>query len=97
MRVASTTFETFGWLALPLVEIKRKRIDPMLKRTYEAGEDVMRKTRFQWVLLPAVILLILEILSQAENSHDFRCRRNIEPALTNKPIDDTSESGCDMA
>ena len=49
-------------MALPLVEIKRKRIDPQLKRSYEAGEDVLHKTRFQWVLLPAVILLILEIL-----------------------------------
>lgn len=49
-------------MPLPLVEIKRKRIDPALERVYDAGEEVLRKTRFQWVLLPAVILLLLEIL-----------------------------------
>ena len=49
-------------MALPLVELKEKRIDPMLKRAYEAGEDVLRKTRFQWALLPAVLLLLWELL-----------------------------------
>ena len=49
-------------MALPLVELKEKRIDPMLKRAYEAGEDVMHKTRFQWTLLPAVVALLLELL-----------------------------------
>jgi Ca-activated chloride channel family protein len=48
-------------MALPLVELKRKRIDPMLERTYEAGEETMYKTRFQWALLPALILLIVEV------------------------------------
>ena len=50
-------------MALPLVELKAKRIDPMLKRVFEAGEDVMYKTRFQWVLLPAVLLLLFEFLT----------------------------------
>jgi Ca-activated chloride channel family protein len=49
-------------MPLPLVELKQKRIDPMLKRAYEAGEDVMHKTRFQWTLLPAVVVLLLELL-----------------------------------
>jgi len=50
-------------MPLPLVELKHKRIDPMLKRSYDAGEDEVRKTRFQWVLLPGVLLLLLEILT----------------------------------
>jgi len=49
-------------MPLPLVELKKKRIDPLVKRAYEAGEDVIKKPRFQWVLLPAVLLLIVEIL-----------------------------------
>ena len=49
-------------MPLPLVELKAKRIDPMLQRTYEAGEETMHKTRFQWVLLPAVVLLLAELL-----------------------------------
>jgi Ca-activated chloride channel family protein len=49
-------------MPLPLIELKRKRIDPMVARAYEAGEETLRKTRFQWVLLPGVVLLILELL-----------------------------------
>ena len=49
-------------MPLPLVELKTKRMDPMLKRSYEAGEETLRKTRFQWVLLPALLLLIHEML-----------------------------------
>lgn len=50
-------------MPLPLVELKRKRMDPMLKRAYDAGEETTKKTRYQWVLLPGVLLLILEILA----------------------------------
>jgi Ca-activated chloride channel family protein len=49
-------------MPLPLVELKRKRIDPLVARAYEAGEETLRKTRYQWVLLPGVALLILELL-----------------------------------
>lgn len=49
-------------LPLPVVELKEKRLDPMLKRSYDAGEDEVYKTRFQWVLLPAVLLLLLELM-----------------------------------
>ncbi len=49
-------------MALPLVELKDKRMDPLVKRAYDAGEETVQKTRFQWVLLPAVVLLILELL-----------------------------------
>lgn len=47
---------------LPLVELKRKRLDPMLQRAYDAGEEVLTKPRFQWVLLFAVLLLWIEML-----------------------------------
>ena len=48
-------------MALPIVELKRKRLDPMLKRVYDAGEDKVYKTRYQWLLLPMILLLLLEI------------------------------------
>ncbi|MCA8942909.1 MAG: VWA domain-containing protein [Planctomycetes bacterium] len=47
---------------LPVVELKHKRLDPMVKRAYDAGEDVVHKTRFQWILLPAVLVLLLEMV-----------------------------------
>ncbi len=49
-------------LALPIVELKRMRLDPMLKRAYDSGEDVVHKTRYQWVLLPMILLLLFELL-----------------------------------
>jgi hypothetical protein len=48
-------------VALPLVELKRKRLDPMLQRSFDAGEEVAPKTRFQWVLLPCLLLLLFEL------------------------------------
>jgi Ca-activated chloride channel family protein len=50
-------------MPLPLVELKRKRLDQALQRSYEAGEETLHKTRFQWVLLPAFLLLLIEILA----------------------------------
>lgn len=47
---------------LPLVELKEKRLDLLAKRAYEAGEETQQKTRFQWVLLPAMLLLLGELL-----------------------------------
>lgn len=49
-------------MPLPLAELKRKRMDQMVKRAYDAGEETLKKTRFQWVLLPALLLLILELV-----------------------------------
>jgi Ca-activated chloride channel family protein len=46
---------------LPLLELKTKRLDLLAKRSYEAGEEAQRKTRFQWVLLPAMLLLLGEL------------------------------------
>src|SRR5690606_26008661 len=49
-------------MALPLVQLKAKRLDPMVKRAYEKGEETVFKTRFQWVLIPAMLLLFVELL-----------------------------------
>ena len=48
-------------MALPLVELKQKRMDPMVKRAYDAGEEIVHKTRFQWILLPGLLLILLEM------------------------------------
>jgi len=48
--------------ALPLVELVRKRLHPMVRRLFEEGEEARPKTRYQWVLLPAIALLVLEIV-----------------------------------
>ena len=48
-------------MALPLRQLKEKRLDPMVKRTYETGEETVYKTRFQWALIPAMLLLLLEL------------------------------------
>ena len=47
--------------ALPLVELHQKRLVPMQKRAYDAGEETGKQARYQWVLLPLVVLLLLEI------------------------------------
>lgn len=47
---------------LPLLELKVKRLDPMVKRAYEAGEETIYKSRFQWTLLPALVLLLWDML-----------------------------------
>jgi len=49
-------------MALPLVQLKTKRLDPMVKRAFEKGEETVYKTRFQWALIPAMLLLLLELL-----------------------------------
>ncbi len=48
-------------MALPLVELHDKRLLPMHKRSYDAGEDTGKQARYQWVLLPLVLLLLWEI------------------------------------
>jgi Ca-activated chloride channel family protein len=48
-------------LALPLLELKHKRLDPMHKRSYDAGLETQRKSRFQWPLLLAFGLLLAEL------------------------------------
>ena len=51
-------------MPLPLVELYRKRLDPMLERAYDEGEEVVLRTRFQWLLLPLIGLILLEMLMQ---------------------------------
>ena len=48
-------------MSLPLRQLKRKRLDPMVKRAYDSGEETVFKTRFQWALIPAMLLLLLEL------------------------------------
>jgi Ca-activated chloride channel family protein len=48
-------------MALPLVELHDKRLLPMQKRSYDAGEEAGKRARYQWVLLPLLLLLLFEI------------------------------------
>jgi Ca-activated chloride channel family protein len=48
-------------MALPLNEIHDKRLRPMQKRAYDAGEETGKQARYQWVLLPLLLLLLYEI------------------------------------
>ena len=50
-------------MALPLVELHRKRLDPMMERAYDEGEELVRRTRFQWLLIPLLLLVLLELLT----------------------------------
>ncbi|MBZ0150535.1 MAG: VWA domain-containing protein [Planctomycetes bacterium] len=49
-------------MALPLEELQQKRLRPMQKRSYEAGEQVGKRARYQWVLLPLLLLLLFDIV-----------------------------------
>jgi len=49
-------------MALPLIQLKTKRLDPMVKRAFDEGEETVFRTRFQWALIPAMLLLVLELL-----------------------------------
>lgn len=63
-RVAEVTggeFVRAEAMALPLVELHHKRLLPMQKRSYDAGEQSSKQARYQWVLLPLLVLLWLEI------------------------------------
>lgn len=48
-------------MVLPLVELHEKRLVPMQKRAYDAGEEAGKRARYQWVLLPLLVLLLWEI------------------------------------
>lgn len=48
-------------MALPLRELYEKRIAPLQKRSFEQGEEKVMKARYQWVLLPLLLLLLYEI------------------------------------
>ncbi|MBL9077145.1 MAG: VWA domain-containing protein [Planctomycetes bacterium] len=48
-------------MVLPLVELYEKRLAPMQKRSYDAGTETGKRARYQWVLLPLLVLLLFEI------------------------------------
>jgi hypothetical protein len=48
-------------MPLPLVELHEKRLLPMQKRAYDAGQETGKQARYQWVLLPLLLLLLYEI------------------------------------
>jgi len=48
-------------MVLPLNELHAKRLLPMQKRSYDAGEQTGKRARYQWVLLPLLVLLLFEI------------------------------------
>ncbi|MBL8749167.1 MAG: VWA domain-containing protein [Planctomycetes bacterium] len=48
-------------MVLPIAELHRKRLVPMQKRSYDAGEEAGKRARYQWVLLPLLVLLLWEI------------------------------------
>ncbi|MFK7741905.1 MAG: VWA domain-containing protein [Planctomycetota bacterium] len=63
-RLATTTGGEFlraEAMALPLVELHEKRLVPMQKRSFDSSQETAKQARYQWVLLPLVLLLLLEI------------------------------------
>lgn len=48
-------------MPLPLRELHHKRLLPLQQRVYEAGEESGKQARYQWVLLPLLLLLLWEI------------------------------------
>jgi len=61
-RIAGGEFLRADVTPLPLLELKTKRLDLMVKRGYDAGEETIYKSRFQWTLLPALLLLLWDML-----------------------------------
>jgi Ca-activated chloride channel family protein len=48
-------------MALPLQQLHERRLLGMEKRAYDQGEQKGKRARYQWVLLPMVLLLLIEI------------------------------------
>lgn len=49
-------------MVLPLLQLQRKLIGPMQQRIYESGQEQQKKPRYQWLLLPMVTLLLVEMM-----------------------------------
>ncbi|MBK8097125.1 MAG: VWA domain-containing protein [Planctomycetes bacterium] len=60
-RVTAGEFVRADAMPLPLVELHAKRLLPMQKRAYDAGTEQGKKARYQWMLLPLLLLLLFEI------------------------------------
>ncbi len=50
-------------MALPLRELYDKRIEPLQKRTFEEGKETAKQARYQWALLPMLVLLLLDLIA----------------------------------
>ncbi|MEI6129224.1 MAG: VWA domain-containing protein [Planctomycetota bacterium] len=50
-------------MPLPLRELYRKRLLPMQKRAFESGEDKVQIPRYQWALLPMLLLLLHDLMT----------------------------------
>lgn len=50
-------------MALPLRDLHQKRLLPMQKRAYDAGQERGKQARYQWVLLPLLVLVLWELAS----------------------------------
>jgi Ca-activated chloride channel family protein len=48
---------------LPLLELREKRIDPAAEHVYDASTTERRRPQFQWLLLPALVLLAYEVFA----------------------------------
>lgn len=48
-------------VAEPFVELFEKRLARLEKRGYDAGQESLHKSRFQWLLVPALLLVALAI------------------------------------
>ncbi len=59
--VAGGEFVRADAMALPLRQLYEKRIVPMQKRTFEAGQETAKQARYQWALLPMLVLLLYEM------------------------------------
>lgn len=63
-RIAAATggeFVDAGSLPEPLAQLHERRIVPMARRAFEAGEERERVPRFQWPLALAIVLLLAEL------------------------------------
>lgn len=61
VEVAGGEFVRADAMPLPLRELYRKRLRPMQDRALEQGEDTLHKPRYQWVLLPLLLLLLYDM------------------------------------
>lgn len=48
-------------MALPLLQLHDKRLVPRQKRSYDTGQETGKQARYQWVLLPLLLLLLWDL------------------------------------
>ena len=57
--VAGGDFLRADVVAEPFVEVFEKRLARLEKRSYDTGQEVLHKSRFQWLLVPALLLALI--------------------------------------